>query len=130
LSPWSNAHSQRALGVGRGADRAAVRPVNALMAARGVHVGDRDHDVGDAGVGEHAQASSTWSIAAMSAIEQPAARSGRITCWWSAGEDVGDSAMKCTPQNTMYSASGRAGLLGELEAVAGASANWMTSSRW
>ena len=25
----------------------------------------------------------------MSAMEQPALRSGRITCWWSAGEDVG-----------------------------------------
>ena len=28
-------------------------------------------------------------MSAMSAIEQPALRSGRITCWWSAGEDVG-----------------------------------------
>ncbi len=48
------------------------------------------------------QASSTWSMSAMSAIEQPALRSGRITCWWSPVRMSADSAMKCTPQNTMY----------------------------
>ena len=32
---------------------------------------------------------SSWSIAAMSAIEQPAARSGRITFWCGAREHVG-----------------------------------------
>ena len=41
----------------------------------------------------------------MSAIEQPALRSGRITFWWSPVSTSADSAMKCTPQNTMYSAS-------------------------
>ena len=35
------------------------------------------------------QASSTWSMSAMSAMEQPALRSGRSTCWWSAGQHVG-----------------------------------------
>ncbi len=53
------------------------------------------------------QASSTWSMSAMSAIEQPALRSGRITCWWSPVRMSADSAMKWTPQKTMYSASGR-----------------------
>ena len=51
------------------------------------------------------QASSTSSRSAMSAIEQPALRSGRITFWWSPVSMSADSAMKCTPQNTMYSAS-------------------------
>ena len=37
----------------------------------------------------------------MSAIEQPALRSGRTTDWWSAVKTSADSAMKCTPQNTM-----------------------------
>ena len=45
--------------------------------------------------------SSTWSMSAMSAIEQPALRSGRITRWWSPVRMSADSAMKCTPQNTM-----------------------------
>ena len=56
----------------------------------------------------------------MSAIEQPAARSGRITFCSGAVRMSADSAMKCTPQKTMYSASGRAGrVAGELERVAG-----------
>ena len=46
------------------------------------------------------QASSTDSRSAMSAIEQPALRSGRITCWWSPVSTSADSAMKWTPQNT------------------------------
>ena len=47
------------------------------------------------------QASSTSSRSAMSAMEQPALRSGRITCWWSAVRMSADSAMKWTPQKTM-----------------------------
>src|SRR4051795_3137447 len=47
------------------------------------------------------QHSSTWSMSAMSAMEQPALRSGRITRWWSPVSTSADSAMKCTPQNTM-----------------------------
>ena len=42
----------------------------------------------------------------MSDIEQPAARSGRITCWCGALKTSALSAMKCTPQKTMNSASG------------------------
>src|SRR3972149_1516324 len=45
-------------------------------------------------------------MAAMSAIEQPAARSGRITCWCGAESTSALSAMKWTPQKTMNSASG------------------------
>src|SRR5947207_395592 len=40
-------------------------------------------------------------MSAMSAIEQPALRSGRMTRWWSAVRTSADSAMKCTPQKTM-----------------------------
>ncbi len=50
---------------------------------------------------------SSWSISAMSAIEQPAARSGRITFWCGAQSTSALSAMKCTPQKTTNSASGR-----------------------
>ena len=60
------------------------------------------------------QASSTWSMSAMSAIEQPAFRSGRTTRWWSPVRTSADSAMKCTPQKTMsvaaLSAANRASL--------------------
>ena len=41
----------------------------------------------------------------MSAIEQPAARSGRITLRSPPVTMSATSAMKCTPQNTMCSAS-------------------------
>ena len=41
----------------------------------------------------------------MSAIEQPAARSGRITCWCGAARMSALSAMKWTPQKMMNSAS-------------------------
>jgi len=46
-------------------------------------------------------ASSTWASAAMSAMEHPAARSGRITCCSGPVRMSADSAMKCTPQKTM-----------------------------
>ena len=46
-------------------------------------------------------------MGAMSAIEHPAARLGRITCWWGAERMSALSAMKCTPQKTMYSLSPR-----------------------
>ena len=47
------------------------------------------------------QQSSTWKSRAMSAIEQPAARSGSSTRWFSPVRMSADSAMKCTPQKTM-----------------------------
>ena len=41
------------------------------------------------------------------------------------------SAMKCTPQKTMYSASGRAAASrASLNESPVTSANWITSSRW
>ena len=67
----------------------------------------------------------------MSAMEQPAARSGRITCWWSPVRMSADSAMKWTPQKTTNSASGRAAACwASRKESPRASANWMTSSRW
>ena len=42
----------------------------------------------------------------MSAMEQPAAGLGRITACCSVERMSAVSAMKCTPQNTMVSASG------------------------
>ena len=56
----------------------------------------------------------------MSAIEHPAAKSGKITFCSGPVKMSADSAMKCTPQNTMNSASGRAAASSrELEGVAG-----------
>jgi hypothetical protein len=67
----------------------------------------------------------------MSAIEQPAARSGRTTCWWSAVRMSADSAMKCTPQNTIEGDSGcAAAFWASLNESPVTSANWITSSRW
>ena len=77
------------------------------------------------------QASSTCPSRAMSAIEQPAARSGRITFWSGPVRMSADSAMKWTPQKTMNSASGRpAASRASLNESPVTSANWMTSSRW
>src|SRR5436190_1590528 len=78
-----------------------LRPVNDLIAA--------DEFMYVTGIVESAtpasvsasQQSSTWSKLAMSAIEQPAARSGSTTCWCGAVRMSADSAMKCTPQKTM-----------------------------
>ena len=67
----------------------------------------------------------------MSAIEHPAAKSGKITFCSGAVKMSADSAMKCTPQNTMNSASGRAAASrASLKESPVTSANWMTSSRW
>jgi predicted ArsR family transcriptional regulator len=67
----------------------------------------------------------------MSAIEQPAARSGRITVCSSEVRMSADSAMKCTPQKTIHGASGRAAACwASLKESPVTSANSMTSSRW
>ena len=82
-------------------------------------------------VARDSQASSTESMSAMSAMEHPALRSGRITCWWAAVRMSADSAMKCTPQNTMYSASRRSAAVRDRPKESPrASAQRMTSSRW
>ncbi len=84
--------------------------------------------VTDANASQH---SSTWSMSAMSAMEQPALRSGRMTRWWAPVSTSADSAMKWTPQNTMsvawwLSAAKRA----SLKESPRESAHLMTSSRW
>ena len=67
----------------------------------------------------------------MSAIEQPAARSGSTTFCSGAVRMSADSAMKCTPQKTMNSASGRAAASrASLNESPVTSANSITSSRW
>ncbi len=77
------------------------------------------------------QASSTESMSAMSAIEQPALRSGRITCWWGPVRMSADSAMKWTPQNTTNSASDWSAAMRERPKESPrASAQAITSSRW
>ncbi len=77
------------------------------------------------------QAVSTWPSTAMSAIEQPAARSGSTTRCAAPVRMSALSAMKCTPQNTMNSASGRAAASrASLNESPVTSANWITSSRW
>ena len=48
-----------------------------------------------------ARASSTPSIGAMSAMEQPAVMLGSMTFWWGAARMQAASAMKCTPQKIM-----------------------------
>ena len=66
------------------------------------------------------QHSSTWSKVAMSAIEQPAARSGSTTCWSGGGEDVGGLGheVHAAEDDVGGLRAGRR-LLGELERVAG-----------
>ncbi len=67
----------------------------------------------------------------MSAMEQPAFRSGRTTCWWSPVRMSADSAMKWTPQKTMKSASPRSAASRDSPKESPrASAHTMTSSRW
>ena len=76
-------------------------------------------------------ASSTESMSAMSAIEQPALRSGRMTCWWGPVRMSADSAMKWTPQKTTNSASDwSAAMRDSPNESPRASAQAITSSRW
>ncbi len=84
---------ERALGIGRGADQPAALAAECLDRRCGVHVGDgRDavaFVVGQAEATNCSQASSTWPISAMSAMEQPALRSGRIDRLARTRQDVG-----------------------------------------
>ncbi len=76
-------------------------------------------------------ASSTESMSARSAIEHPALRSGRSTCCSGVVRMSADSAMKCTPQNTMKSACGRSlARTDSRNESPRASAQRITSSRW
>ena len=66
------------------------------------------------------QASSTWASRAMSAIEQPAARSGRITFCSGRGEDVGRLGHEVhAAEDDELGVGPRRGVPGELERVAG-----------
>ena len=77
------------------------------------------------------QHSVTESMSAMSAIEQPAARLGRITAWSGRDRMSAVSAMKCTPQKMMASASGRvSAALASWKESPTKSAYSTTSSRW
>ncbi len=103
----------------RRADDAAVLADEGFDRRRRVDVGDRHDASRRPSASSSSQQVSSWSASAMSAIEQPAARSGRITCWCGAQSTSALSAMKCTPQKTMKSASGvRGDLTREAERVA------------
>jgi len=70
-------------------------------------------------------------MSAMSAIEHPALRSGSNTFWCAPVSTSADSAMKCTPQKTMNSASVcSAARRDNPKESPRASAQRMTSSRW
>ena len=108
-----------------------LRPQNALMSAEEFMYVTGTTDGATPASSSASHASSTCDSAAMSAIEQPAARSGRITCCAGEVRMSADSAMKCTPQNTTYSASGRAAASrASLKESPVTSAKAMTSSRW
>ena len=107
------------------------RPVNALIAAvEFMYVTGTVRSATPASAST-SQASSTCAMSAMSAIEQPACRSGSTTAWPSWVRMSADSAMKCTPQKITNSASGRAAASrASLKESPVTSASAMTSSRW
>ena len=127
----SNAHASATLALEEVQTAPPLRPQNALMSAEEFMYVTGTTDSPTPASASASQASSTWDSAAMSAIEQPAARSGSTTCWSAEVRMSADSAMKCTPQNTMNSASGRAAASrASLNESPVTSANSMTSSRW
>ncbi len=131
FSPCSKAHSRAFFALDDVQIVPPCLPVKALMSAE-----EFMYETGTVAPATPAsvstsQHSATCSAVAMSAIEQPAARSGRTTFWSSEVRMSADSAMKCTPQKTMYSASGLAAAsLASLKESPVTSANSMTSSRW
>src|SRR5687768_8333476 len=99
------AHESTALALDDVQTAPPLRPTKALRAAEEfmyVMGTTRDRSVTRA---RSSHASSTDSMSAMSAIEQPALRSGSTTRWDGDVSTSADSAMKCTPQKTTYSAS-------------------------
>ncbi len=107
------------------------RPVNALIAAvEFMYVTGTVRSATPASAST-SQASSTCAMSAMSAIEQPAWRSGSTTAWPSWVRTSADSAMKCTPQKMTYSACGLAAASrASLNESPVTSARAITSSRW
>ena len=77
------------------------------------------------------QASSTDSRSAMSAIEQPALRSGRMTCWSVGGQHVGRLGHEMhAAEHHELGVAGVGGQPGQAEESPRASAQRITSSRW
>src|SRR5699024_850173 len=109
--PRSKAHSSTVAAFDEVHTMPPLRPQNALIAAdefiyvTGMISARSSSDAPRTPV-SCSQASSTWSIVAISAMEHPAARFGRITDWWFWDRISAVSAMKWTPQNTNASASG------------------------
>ena len=73
-------------GIGGGADDAAMLSTESLEIGGGVHIGHGDHRLqspvsAPKRSSRAVQHSSTSEMVAMSAIEQPAAGFGKITCW-------------------------------------------------
>ena len=78
------------------------------------------------------QQAATSSGLAMSAIEQPASRFGRITCCFGPGQDIGAFGHEVHAAEEHEFGVGRASPLRceSLNESPRKSANWITSSRW
>ena len=120
FSPCSKAHSSARRALDDVHTAPPLRPVNALIAAvEFMYVMGIVTSVMPASAST-SQASSTWPIAAMSAIEQPAARSGRITAWLRSGEDVGALGHEVhAREHDVLRVGARRSVARQLEAVAG-----------
>src|SRR5699024_9660141 len=109
--PRSNAHSNTVAALDDVHTIPPFRPQKALIAAEefiyvtGIISALASLETPSASV-SCSQASSTCSMVAISAIEHPAAKFGRMTDWSAVDKMSAVSAMKCTPQNTNASASG------------------------
>ena len=131
MRPCSNAQSRARLAFDEVQTTPPLRPTKPLMSAEEFMYVTGTVSAAMPRSVSVSQAASTCDSTAMSAIEQPAARSGRITFCASEVRMSALSAMKCTPQKTMYSASGRAAASrASLNESPVTSANWITSSRW
>ena len=120
FSPRANAHSMTFLALEEVQTTPPSRPQKALMSAEEFMYVTGTVTSATPASASTSQQSSTWASRAMSAIEQPAARSGRITCCVGAGEDVGrlGHEVDAAEDDELGLGPGRR-LAGELERVAG-----------
>ena len=128
----SNAHSSATWAFDDVQTAPPCRPQNALMSAEEFMYVTGTTDVGDAGVLERVPGVLDLR-AGRPCRPSSSRRPGRAGSPAAAGavRMSADSAMKCTPQNTMYSASGRpAASRASLKESPVTSANSITSSRW